>query len=365
MTDWATVIRRIAPAARANIVSGLAAAMPQVLKTADLTTPLRQAHFLAQLAHESAGFKTTTEYASGAAYNGRADLGNTQPGDGVRYKGRGLIQLTGRANYRAMGRVLGQDFENNPELAAQFPWAALTAAVYWKNRNINAAADKDDLQRVTRLINGGLNGLADRAQYLRKAKDVLRAAPEKPKASEQLKKAQDRLTALNYPLGSSDGLMGPLTRSAIRDFQDAMDIPITGVLDDNTYNVLMSDKALPRPISADRAALTLDDLKNSGSKIVNASEAIKSNVATAGSALAAASGVASQVTSVRDQVQAVKDAVTTSHQGLSWILSDWKLIAIAVLLIIVAFSVYRIWRYATEVEEARVEAARSGKNVRI
>lgn len=364
MTDWASVIRKIAPGAKLSIVSGLASAMPRVISLADLNTPLRQAHFLAQLAHESDGFRTTTEYASGAAYNGRADLGNTQPGDGVRYKGRGLIQITGRDNYRAMGEALGQDFEGNPTLASQFPWAALTAAVYWRNRNINAAADKDDLKRVTRLINGGLNGLADRAQYLKIAKTVLQAITS-PSPSYQIKQAQTRLSELSYPLGSADGIMGPLTRSAIRDFQDAMELPITGELDDNTYKALMSDQALARPVSSERAALTVKDLKQSGSKIVNSTEAIKSNVATAGSALAAASGVASQVTTVKDQVQSVKDAVQTGHQGLSWILSDWKLIVIFLLLLIVIFCVYKIWKHATEVEEIRVESARLGENVRI
>jgi putative chitinase len=365
MIDWASVIRRIAPGAKLSIISGLANAMPRVIKLANLNTPLRQAHFLAQLAHESDGFKTTTEYASGAAYNGRTDLGNLQPGDGVRYKGRGLIQITGRDNYRSMGRALGQDFENNPSLAAQFPWAALTAAVYWQDRKINGPADKDDLRRVTRLINGGLNGLSDRARYLKIAKAVLQAAPVSPAPSTPILKAQQRLVELSYPLGSVDGIMGPLTRSAVRDFQDAMDLPVTGTLDDATLKVLMSDQALTRPVSSDRLALTVDDLKHSGSKIVTASEAIKSNVATAGGALAAASGVASQVTTVTDQIQTVKQAVETGHNSLSWVLSDWKLIVIFLLLLVVVFCVYKIWKHATDVEEIRVESARLGENVRI
>lgn len=365
MTDWASIIRKIAPKALPSIVNGLAAAMPRVIQIADINTPLRQAHFLSQLAHESAGFKTTTEYASGAAYNGRKDLGNVKRGDGVRYKGRGLIQITGRSNYRAMGRALGQDFEGDPTLAADFPWAALTAAEYWKMRSINRAADRDDLRAVTRLINGGYNGIADRARYLKRAKEALKSAPAPATPSDRIKVAQERLSKLNYALGSIDGVAGPLTRSAIRDFQDSMNFPITGNLDDRTFNALMAPSALERPISSDRATLTVDDLKNSGSQTITAAEAIKANVATAGSALAAASGVATQITTVKDQVQSVQDAVTTTHEGLSWLLSDWKLIAIGVLLLIVVCCVYQIWRYANKVEERRVEDARSGVNVRI
>jgi putative chitinase len=173
--DWASIIRAVCPHGRAEIVAGAAAAMPRMIEIASLTTALRQAHFLAQIAHESAGMLTTVEYASGAAYEGRKDLGNTQRGDGVRFKGRGLIQLTGRANYMAYGFELGLDLVGKPELAAQFPAAALTAALYWRKRGINAPADRDDIEAVTRKINGGTNGLADRRAYLAVAKRALAA----------------------------------------------------------------------------------------------------------------------------------------------------------------------------------------------
>jgi putative chitinase len=110
------------------------------------------------------------EYASGKAYEGRKDLGNTQPGDGVRYKGRGVIQLTGRANYRALGDYLGINLEAQPDLAAMPYVAYQVAAHYWLDRNINADADRDDLEAVTRAINGGTNGIKSRAALLAKAK---------------------------------------------------------------------------------------------------------------------------------------------------------------------------------------------------
>lgn len=138
-----------------------------------LDTGLRLAHFMGQCAHESGGFRYMEEIASGAAYEGRADLGNTQPGDGKRYKGRGPIQLTGRANYRAFGREVGIDFEAHPEMVA-FPSVGLMAAVrYWNSRGLNAFADADDLLAITKRINGGTNGLEDRKVQTAKAKGLV------------------------------------------------------------------------------------------------------------------------------------------------------------------------------------------------
>ena len=138
-----------------------------------LDSGLRLAHFMGQCAHESGGFIYMEEIASGQAYEGRADLGNTQPGDGKRFKGRGPIQLTGRANYRAFGREVGIDFEAHPEMVA-FPSVGLMAAVrYWDSRGLNAKADADDLLGITRAINGGTNGLEDRKVRTAKAKGLI------------------------------------------------------------------------------------------------------------------------------------------------------------------------------------------------
>jgi len=138
-----------------------------------LDSALRLAHVMAQLAHESGGFRYMEEIASGRAYEGRKDLGNSVPGDGVRYKGRGPIQVTGRANYRTFGRALGIDLERHPELA-EIPSIGLAVSVaYWTARGINAAADRDDLVAVTRAINGGTNGLDDRRARLVAAKALV------------------------------------------------------------------------------------------------------------------------------------------------------------------------------------------------
>ena len=131
-----------------------------------MDSPLRLAHFLAQVGHESGSFKYMEEIASGLAYEGRANLGNTVKGDGVRFKGRGPIQITGRANYRYFGRQIGIDLERRPEIAAYPSIGLHLACAYWGNRRLNALADKDLVEDITRKINGGLNGLADRKSRL-------------------------------------------------------------------------------------------------------------------------------------------------------------------------------------------------------
>lgn len=138
-----------------------------------MDTERRLAHFLAQLIHESGSFRYMEEIASGQAYEGRANLGNTQPGDGVRYKGRGPIQITGRANYRYFGRRIGIDIESNPTIAAVPSIGLHLALEYWKDRGLNALADADDLIAITRKINGGTNGLAERSAALSKVKGWL------------------------------------------------------------------------------------------------------------------------------------------------------------------------------------------------
>lgn len=138
-----------------------------------IDTPVRQAAFIAQLAHESGEFRYVEEIASGAAYENRADLGNVQPGDGVRFKGRGLIQITGRANYAAVSAALGYDFVADPESLEDTDYACRSAAWFWKSRGLNAIADLGDFQRITKRINGGLNGYGHRLGYWERAKQVL------------------------------------------------------------------------------------------------------------------------------------------------------------------------------------------------
>lgn len=138
---------------------------------AQINTPLRCAHFLAQIGHESGDLRYTEEIASGDAYEGRAGLGNTQPGDGPRFKGRGFIQLTGRANYKAFGESIGRDLLADPRVVATDPALCVGVATwYWMRGGLNALADADNVRGITRRINGGFNGLPDRSARLAVAK---------------------------------------------------------------------------------------------------------------------------------------------------------------------------------------------------
>jgi len=177
--DWAKLLSAVEPHGARQIIAGFAASMDQCVARAELTSHMRLAHFIAQCAHESDGFRTTVEYASGNAYEGRKDLGNTHVGDGRRFRGRGLIQLTGRANYTSFGAALGvanPALQDAPGKAAEFPLAALMAAEFWARHKINVGADRDDVPAVTRIINGGQNGLAERIRRTTAAKKALASA---------------------------------------------------------------------------------------------------------------------------------------------------------------------------------------------
>jgi predicted chitinase len=194
-----SVIKKIAPTANKAFLKPMVAAMVDVLPAYGINTPLRVAHFLAQAAHESAGFKTMTEYASGSAYEGRKDLGNTKKGDGKRYKGRGIFQLTGRANYIKIGEKLGLPLEANPTLAAEPRNAVLIACEYWKSRKLNAPADKDDILTITKRINGGYNGLDDRRRYLSRAKHALKSIVQPLLSPEVSEPAPEREASVAAP----------------------------------------------------------------------------------------------------------------------------------------------------------------------
>jgi predicted chitinase len=150
----ASKAKALAPGASAAMVAG------------GITTNDRARYFLAQLGHESCGFFYVEELASGADYENRTDLGNTHPGDGRRYKGRGWIQVTGRSNYRSAGTALGLPLENNPSLAADPDIAWRVAVWYWNTRSLNSYCDRQDFLGLTKRINGGTNGLEDRKRRL-------------------------------------------------------------------------------------------------------------------------------------------------------------------------------------------------------
>lgn len=126
---------------------------------------LRVAAFLAQTAHESGEFRYVRELASGQAYEGRKDLGNTEPGDGVKFRGRGLIQVTGRANYEACGEALELGLLEQPELLEEPANACRSAGWFWGTKHLNGLADQGNFLLITKKINGGTNGWTERKKY--------------------------------------------------------------------------------------------------------------------------------------------------------------------------------------------------------
>ena len=172
----------------------------------EINTPVRQAAFIGQCGHESNSFKVLQENLNYSAkglmatwpsrfheidvaekyernpqmiankvYGGRADLGNTEDGDGWRFHGRGLIQLTGRTNYTVCGQALGKPFAEQPELVLEPENAAMTAGWFWNKRGLNAVADDQAWELLTKRINGGTHGLQDRIERTHKAMDILGA----------------------------------------------------------------------------------------------------------------------------------------------------------------------------------------------
>lgn len=255
------IIKKLCPQAKDTIVNDLVKYLNIYMPKYQVNTYLRVCHFLAQAAHESAHFTTLEEFASGAAYEGREDLGNIKKGDGVRYKGRGIFQLTGRANYKSIGAKLGYNLEGNPELAETPEISVLTALEYWNSRKISSLADKDDVLGVTKKINGGTNHLKERKDYLVKIKSILPhdfkfsvQAPvspivETPKLgeivmakigdkSDYVKDLQEMLIRKGCKI-TADGHFGPLTEAAVKYFQKYNGLNITGRIDTDTLNKLM------------------------------------------------------------------------------------------------------------------------------
>jgi putative chitinase len=268
-------IKRIAPNAKDNYLEAIRRGEP-LFEEHGITTPLRMTHFLAQALHETGGFRVLRENMNYSAQrlveifgvhrhsakitpseavelagdqeaiaervyglgNPRmaSMLGNTQPGDGFRYRGNGVLQTTGRGNHRRMGEACGSDFEGNPDLVTA-PEHALEPALHeWTEGALNSFADQNDIRTITRRINGGFNGLAEREAWFTKLWPLLRdnSHSEEPwEASDEDDRVRWLQKALN-DLGADpkldvDGRYGPATRRAVKDFQAAEGLAADGI----------------------------------------------------------------------------------------------------------------------------------------
>ncbi|GAB3652080.1 peptidoglycan-binding protein [Ramlibacter alkalitolerans] len=260
------------------IINAVGAVLAATLDRYEINTRLRIAHFLGQTCHESAGFRTTEEFASGQAYEGRKDLGNTQPGDGVRFKGRGLLQLTGRANYQEYGRALGVDLVGQPELAAEPALSLQIACEFWKRKQINRVCDDDDVVGVTRKVNGGKNGLAERSTFTAKAKAAIarieafmlegcaepgddnRPVLRRGSKGELVGELQQLLRQQGFALAHDEDF-GAATELAVVAFQSGRKLEADGIVGPQTWAALAAQpravpaaaKAAARPAARKRA----------------------------------------------------------------------------------------------------------------
>lgn len=241
-------LRELYPLAPESHIDAMVRRGPTLLARHGLAgRPLRLHHLLAQIGHESAGLLRleenlhyrperlcavwparfpTPEEAAGVAgnpaalaervYGGRLGNGPEGSGDGWRFRGRGYIQVTGRANYARLGRAAGLDLEAEPELACAPEHALAVALAFWTWKGLDALADRDDLVAVTRRINGGSHGLADRRAWLDKVRRVLLAPQPALLDAATVVAVQRALQELGYgECGAADGIVGPRTRAAV------------------------------------------------------------------------------------------------------------------------------------------------------
>jgi putative chitinase len=290
-----TQLAAIFPNAETSAIDAFISSGLQALQTSGILDGAnRLFYFLAQLGHESNGltvreenlnysasrlmqvwpshfasldvakkYEYKPEQLANLVYGGR--MGNTDDGDGYKYRGRGYIQLTGRDTYRQIGKIVGIDLEGNPDLASQVATAPKIACAFWTWKNINPACDNADFTAVTQKINGGTNGLSDRLAWLSKVQTVLAAptpvkpapAPAKPAptpapttvptpvphtdsadseslANESVRMAQAKLTRLGFYRGMINGIYNQLLRAALMEFQRQEGLTPTGRLDGET-----------------------------------------------------------------------------------------------------------------------------------
>jgi predicted chitinase len=342
-----------------------------------LANERRLRHFLAQGAAETSGFtlrvesgnytaegllKTFPKYfkskAIARAYAGRPQaifnktyggrLGNTAPGDGYKYRGRGIFQITGKDAYKHYGSLLGLDLVGNPDLAADPMTSVKIAVLYWRDLGLNEWADKDDLLAVSRGINGGNpkrniqpNGMEHRKTWLTKLKkvDFLGMAPEpaadtpegaieEGDAGEEIARLQSLLRAKGYATGAIDGIYGANTKRAVQAFQlDHMkpDGPPSGIWLRDYWPAL---EAVPN-IQIERAQATATDLHKQADPIVRQATFAERILTWLGLGALVTGGASSTAGNFPELVTQYRPVIEIVQPAFQWAANNgWLLVAL-------------------------------------
>ncbi len=323
---------KLFPSAKPHIISAIVNSVADLDRFGITKTPTRLAYFLAQLAHESAGFTIFSEnlfynahrltqvfpkyfktLAEAQKYTGnpseiankvyanRMGNGNEKSGDGYTYRGRGAIQLTGRDTYRAIGAIVGLPLENDPALAGLPENLMLCAAGFWQWKKLNAVCDVENFDKLTRLINGGTNGLVDRKHWLKRILPLVTEAHADAPINVTLG-VQNALIARGYhEVGVPDGRGGSRTRGAILAFEADNNLPLRG---EATQEVLDAIKIAPDRIISDTRA---EGMPDSSPVISSANKTI--TLGTVGGTVAVITPVLEQVETVSDLINRIKAVI--------------------------------------------------------
>ncbi|MGQ3674240.1 peptidoglycan-binding protein [Xanthobacter sp. TB0139] len=367
------IVRRLAPRARENYVAAFAAG-DELLERYGITTPLRLAHFLSQVLHETGGLTVLRE--SGAysrkriveifgvgrhsagvtmaearalAGNGPAlfdrvyglgnprkasELGNTRRGDGWAYRGNGLMQTTGRGAHRRLGeRVgLGDLFERTPDAVTQPEYALLPALAEWRESGCNALADRNDLNGITRRINGGYNGAADRKRWFDRIWPLVSGgtAWSAARSDGEILALQHQLNGLGYGI-TADGLKGPETERAVRDFQRRNGLKVDGIAGRQTRDK-MADRLAGQKAADDPPA----------ERPLPAGGALKSG--TVQGAIGAIGGGGAALVTVADSARQVAGV----HDDAAPYLASGTVLGVVVGCLVMAGGLYLLWHRLSE-----------------
>ena len=291
-------------------------------------------------------------------------LGNKYPGDGYKFRGCGITQLTGRYSHEKAATIIGCKLDD-----VALPLNSIHGAfIEWEEKKANRLADKDDARTVRRAINGGFNGYENFLFYLGKAKKIWTSVQGRSDAvaaigdeGNQVKEAQELLTAAGYPLGAVDGIYGPLTQRAVAAFQVSHGLPGDGRITDKTLEALKAFKPAPAVTTA-RADLTAKDLKGSGSETVKAASNVKkAGAVTGGLGIASfvdfVAGVGA-VDSALDQVERVQSVAGRTNKLVATLISPR--VIMTALLIAAGIA---LWKWGHKIEWRRLLDAKSGANL--